>query len=99
MMRTAVFRLCGQPSVGPSGVLPQLKERIRSPISPPPARKSSGARVSGARVFVRTSGRETRPAATAGDGRRLTILVSAIGAVSLLFEFQRIPLGRALSLT
>ena len=40
MMRTAVLRLCGHRSTGPSGVFDQSFERIRSPISPPPERKA-----------------------------------------------------------
>src|SRR5215470_3877306 len=38
-MLTAVFRLCGQPAGGPTGDLDQSVVRVRSPISPPPARK------------------------------------------------------------
>ena len=41
-MRTAVFKLCGQPEIGPMGVLDQSNERILSPSSPPPERISSG---------------------------------------------------------
>jgi hypothetical protein len=33
---TAVFRLCGQDKMGPSGVDAQLKVRMRSAISPRP---------------------------------------------------------------
>ena len=40
-MRTAVRRLCGQVSGGPSGVADQSKARVNAPISPPPARKSA----------------------------------------------------------
>ena len=36
-------RLCGQPRIGPSGVVSQANPAIRRPISPPPARKSTGA--------------------------------------------------------
>src|SRR5678815_6031888 len=36
MMRTAVFRLWGHDSTGPSGELAQSNARMRSPISPPP---------------------------------------------------------------
>ena len=39
-MLSALRRLCGQPSTGPSGVFDQSSARMRSPISPPPARKS-----------------------------------------------------------
>jgi hypothetical protein len=38
-MPVAVFSACGQPSGGPSGEHDQSKARIRSPISPPSARK------------------------------------------------------------
>src|SRR5688572_29721082 len=40
-MLTAVLRLCGQLAGDPIGVLDQPKARVRSPISPPPARKAS----------------------------------------------------------
>ena len=33
-----VFRLCGQPSIGPSGVAAQSKAAISRPVSPPPER-------------------------------------------------------------
>ena len=46
MMRTAVFRLCGQRSTGPSDVRDQSIARIRAPISPPPARKVAAAVIS-----------------------------------------------------
>src|SRR5215472_996760 len=42
-MLTAVLRLCGQPATGPTGVVDQSKARVRSPISPPPARKARGS--------------------------------------------------------
>src|SRR3954466_8681696 len=46
MMRAAVLRLCGHCDTGPRGVLLHGKALIRSPISPPPARKPcSGAQV------------------------------------------------------
>src|SRR4051794_41967314 len=38
-MLTAVRRAGGHRSAGPIGVLDQSSERIRAPISPPPARK------------------------------------------------------------
>src|SRR6185437_10572221 len=38
MMRTQVLRLCGQCSGEPRGVDAQSNVRIRSPISPPPAK-------------------------------------------------------------
>ena len=41
-MRTAVFKLCGQPEIGPMGVLDQSNARILSPSSPPPEKTSSG---------------------------------------------------------
>src|SRR5262245_8966591 len=47
MIETAVRRLCGQSSTGPTGVADQSKARVRSPISPPPPRPfrlASGAR-------------------------------------------------------
>src|SRR5688572_20917521 len=57
---TAVLRLCGQPSAGPSEVLDQSKTRVRSPISPPPARKGgafpadfNAGRTLGGRAFPR----------------------------------------------
>ena len=37
-MRTTVFRLCGQCSIGPTGVCDQSRARMRAPISPPPKR-------------------------------------------------------------
>src|SRR5665213_971812 len=40
-MRSAVRRLCGQVSGGPSGVADQSWARVKAPISPPPARKSA----------------------------------------------------------
>src|SRR5271165_2106024 len=40
MTRTMVLSDCGHPSAGPSGVLLQSSARMRSPISPPPAKKS-----------------------------------------------------------
>src|SRR5678815_1566804 len=39
-MLTALQRLCGHVSTGPSGVADQSCSRMRPPISPPPARKS-----------------------------------------------------------
>ena len=42
-MLTAVFRLCGHPAAGPKGVLDQSNARVRSPISPPPARNDRSA--------------------------------------------------------
>ena len=42
MMRTAIFRLCGQASGWPKGVLTQSKVRINAPNSPPPDRNSHG---------------------------------------------------------
>ena len=36
MMRTQVFRLCGQLATGPSGVRDQSIARMRRPSSPPP---------------------------------------------------------------
>jgi hypothetical protein len=38
-VRTSVLRLCGHVPTGPRAVFDQSKERVRSPISPPPARK------------------------------------------------------------
>src|SRR5688572_18631905 len=43
IMLIEVFRLSGHVSAGPRGVCPQSVRRIRSPISPPPRRKSVGA--------------------------------------------------------
>src|SRR6185295_5184301 len=40
-MLTALRRLCGQASTGPSGLAAQSCSRMRAPISPPPARKSA----------------------------------------------------------
>src|SRR4051794_40920548 len=40
-MRSAVRRLCGQPSDPPIAVAHQSWARVRAPISPPPARKSA----------------------------------------------------------
>src|SRR5712692_2318081 len=40
-MRTAVRKLCGQASGGPSGPADQSCARINAPISSPPARKSA----------------------------------------------------------
>src|SRR5580704_1233679 len=42
-IRTAVRRLCGQVSGGPSGLADQGYARVSAPISPPPARKSAEA--------------------------------------------------------
>ncbi len=44
MTRTTVLRHCGQSAIGPSGVWLQSKARVRSPISPPPARQARGSR-------------------------------------------------------
>src|ERR1700761_351544 len=38
---TVVFRLCGHPEIGPKPVADQSRERIRTPISPPPKGKLS----------------------------------------------------------
>ena len=38
-MLSGLSRLCGQLSTGPSADFDQSRERMRSPISPPPARK------------------------------------------------------------
>jgi hypothetical protein len=46
IMPIAVRRLWGQSSTGPRGVADQSSERIRSPISPPPARKVQDCSVS-----------------------------------------------------
>src|SRR5712664_2118125 len=40
-MRTAVRKLCGHASGGPSGLADQSYARVNAPISPPPARKSA----------------------------------------------------------
>src|SRR5690349_24427055 len=40
MIRTAVRRLCGQVSEAPTDVEAQSNRRVKSPISPPPARKA-----------------------------------------------------------
>src|SRR5262245_23053407 len=42
IIRTAVFRLCGHDSIGPSGVRDQSISRINLPISPPPVSQSRG---------------------------------------------------------
>ena len=39
---TAPRKLCGHDSTAPSGVVDQSSARMRSPISPPPARKENG---------------------------------------------------------
>ena len=39
-MRTIVLRLCGHSAGGPSAVLDQSNARMRTPISPPLARKT-----------------------------------------------------------
>ncbi|ABG59346.1 hypothetical protein CHU_2083 [Cytophaga hutchinsonii ATCC 33406] len=39
IMLTDVNKLCGQVLIGPRDVAAQSKERIRSPISPPPDKK------------------------------------------------------------
>jgi len=41
-MLIAVRRLCGQLETGPRGVALQSLARMSAPISPPPARQSSG---------------------------------------------------------
>src|SRR3712207_2197209 len=55
-MSRAVLRLCGQASIGPRLVADQSKERIRAPVSPPPAGKSlrwgDASMVSGAVISV-----------------------------------------------
>src|SRR5262245_55822543 len=40
MIETAVLRLCGQRSIGPTGVVDQSNARVRRPISPPPVSQS-----------------------------------------------------------
>src|SRR5271166_3749842 len=52
MMRTATFKLCGQPSGGPSGCPGQSKSRMRCPISPPLARDLTGLMISGSDFTV-----------------------------------------------
>jgi len=47
--RTALLSDAGQSRVGPSGVPEKSFSRMRRPISPPPARKSSGGAVEEAR--------------------------------------------------
>ena len=41
MIRTAVFKLCGQPATGPTAVFDQSSARINAPISPPPEKTQS----------------------------------------------------------
>src|SRR5579864_6121017 len=48
MMRTAVFKLSGQPDSGPMGVLDQSRARIKEPISPPPENTVAAAEVGSA---------------------------------------------------
>src|SRR5689334_13026305 len=36
-MLSAVLRLCGHPSTGPTAVSPQSMDRMRAPIAPPPS--------------------------------------------------------------
>src|SRR5262245_57686791 len=43
IIRTAVFKLCGHDSIGPSGVCDQSISRINLPISPPPVSQSARA--------------------------------------------------------
>src|SRR5262245_66690547 len=43
IIRTAVFKLCGHDSTGPSGVSDQSISRINLPISPPPVSQSARA--------------------------------------------------------
>ena len=50
MMLSDVRRLCGHCSTGPTAVRDQSKDRMSSPISPPPA-KTASARVS-SRILV-----------------------------------------------
>src|SRR5215813_13333193 len=52
-MPTAVFRLIGQYSGGPSGVRAQSIARIRAPISPPPARNSAALALDVSSEFMR----------------------------------------------
>jgi hypothetical protein len=42
-MLTAVLRLCGQLSTGPSGVFDQSRARIIAPMAPPPESALSNA--------------------------------------------------------
>ena len=42
-MLMVVRKLWGHDSTGPSGVLDQFIDRIKRPISPPPARKAKGS--------------------------------------------------------
>ena len=46
-MLMVVRKLCGHPATGPSEVFDQSIDRIKRPISPPPARKASGSELGG----------------------------------------------------
>ena len=62
-MLTAISRLCGQLSTGPSDVLDQSNARMRSPISPPPARQSNPVTLNGSSSFTIVEGIVYAPAA------------------------------------
>ncbi len=53
---TVVRKLCGQVSIAPKGVADQSLERIKSPMMPPPVRKSRvcarGVALSGLKVKI-----------------------------------------------
>jgi hypothetical protein len=78
MTGTIVLRLCGQLSGGPRGVFDQLKTRMRSPISPPPARK---ARSESEAAFVSEPGLLSRSA----PGGRFRVSSTAIASLFLRY--------------
>src|SRR5689334_3284076 len=56
MILTALRRLCGHALTGPSGVVAQLRARMRSPISPPPASQSKRRVAGGIDVLLAGAG-------------------------------------------
>src|SRR5215813_9851804 len=67
-MLTAVLRLCGQAVEGPTGEVAQSMARVRSPISPPPARKERSAL--GARMETGTPAGSGRGSGNSGRDDR-----------------------------
>src|SRR6202046_2323361 len=55
MTRTMVLRDCGQRSAAPRGVFDQSRARMRSPISPPPTKKSRRALGKGGGLSIKVT--------------------------------------------
>src|SRR6185503_8749175 len=67
IMQSGLRKLCGQWSIGPSGVVDQSRARTRAPISPPPCSQSEPdvgaiATLTGRTQTLRPLGKRTRRA-------------------------------------